>query len=249
MKYIVLFLLVFMAGFVDSVAGGGGLISLPAYMLAGFPVHQAIATNKMSSCMGTTVSTYKYAKSGYVPVKQIGFYIVCAFVGSTLGAKLALLLNERYFKILMIFILPVVLIYVLKSKTLFKEKEPHSFKKTVCIGMVIALFVGAYDGFYGPGTGTFLILLFTGLAHIDVKSANGAAKVINLTTNIASLIVYLLSGNVVIITGMLAGCFNVLGNYIGAHFFIKKDVKFVRYIIMVVLTIFIIKVLTELVSQ
>lgn len=247
LKYILLFVLVFMAGFVDSVAGGGGLISLPAYMLAGFPVHQSIATNKLSSCMGTTVSTYKYTKSGLVPLKQVGFYIVCAFVGSTIGAKIALLVNEDYFKIFMIIILPIVLVYVLKSKSLFREKEAFSFKKTILLGMAIALVIGAYDGFFGPGTGTFLILLFTSVAHIDVKSANGAAKVINLTTNIAALIVYLISGNVVTTVGLIAGCFNILGNYIGAHFFIKKDVKFVRYIIIVVLSIFIIKIITELV--
>ena len=111
--------------------------------------------------------------------------------------------------------------------------------------MAVALIVGAYDGFYGPGTGTFLILLLTGLAHLCLAEANGIAKVINLSTNIAALTVYLFNGKVIFPLGLTAGCFSIAGNYIGTRFFAKGGAKSVKPIILIVLAIFFIKVLTE----
>lgn len=238
--------LVGIAGFVDAVAGGGGLISLPAYLIAGFPVHNAIATNKLSSGMGTIVSTYKYAKRGYVPWKIAGFCIIAAFTGSALGANMALLINDRIFKIMMLFILPITAIYVGKSKALVSEKEPLSSSKTLAYSLAAAFIIGAYDGFYGPGTGTFLILLLTAVAHLSLSTANGVSKVINLTTNIASLAVYLYNGKVIACVGLVAGIFGIIGNYLGATYFDKGGAKVTKPIMIGVLTIFFIKVVYEL---
>ena len=247
--YLILCPLMFLAGFIDAIAGGGGLISLPAYMIVGLPVHNAIATNKLSSSMGTTVATTKYALRGMIPWKQVPFYVACAFIGSSIGANLALMINEYYFKILMLVIVPLTLVYVLKKKNFDVTKEPFSKRKTILLCMASAFVVGIYDGFYGPGTGTFLLLLLTAVARIDLRQANGITKCINLTTNIAALVVFVSNSVVIVKMGLSCGCFNILGNYIGATSFTKKDATFVKPVMVTVLAIFIIKLLYELFIQ
>ena len=238
--------LVFLGGFVDAVAGGGGLISLPAYMIAGLPVHNSIATNKLSSGMGTTVSTIRFAKGGNIPWKKALPCIVMAMIGSTCGARLALLVDAELFKRLMLIIIPVTAYYVLKNKSMDREPDPMDFKKMLIRASIVALVIGMYDGFYGPGTGTFLILLLSSFAKFRLGEANGVAKSINLTTNITSLAVYLMSGKVIIVLGLVAGLFGIAGNYIGVSFFNDKGAKAVRPIMIVVLTIFFIRILTEI---
>ena len=125
MLKIVLFIfpMLFLTGFVDSIAGGGGLISLPAYLLAGLPIHSAIATNKLSSAMGTTVSTVHFFRKGYMNLKTCIPGIIAALIGSWLGASLSLHLNEKFLKILVLFVLPFAAFHVLRSKNLEKYHD------------------------------------------------------------------------------------------------------------------------------
>ncbi len=246
-SYLLICPLTFVAGVVDAVAGGGGLISLPAFLIAGLPVHNAIATNKMSSSMGTTIATLRYGLSGFIPWKLAPFCAVCAMLGSNWGANLALLLSDRVFKIVMLVILPLTAWYVLRGQVLDTEKEPFSQRKTTLIAMVIALAVGVYDGFYGPGTGTFLLLGLTALGHMPLQQANGTTKVINLTSNITALAVFLLNGKVLLPLGIAAGLFNIAGNYLGARMFEKGGAKAVKPVMVTVLVIFFIRVLSDLV--
>lgn len=237
--------LVFLAGFVDAVAGGGGLISLPAYLISGLPAHYAIGTNKLSSAMGTAIATAKFAKNGYINWKTALICSACALVASNLGARLGLLLEDEIFKIILLIIVPLTAIYLLTHKVIETEREPFSTYKTLAISFVIALVIGVYDGFYGPGTGTFLILLLTSMAHMTLSQANGIAKVINLTTNLSALSVMLINDKVMIVLGLVAGVFSIAGNYIGAKFFDRGGAKFVKPLIIVVLVIFFVKVLLE----
>lgn len=239
--------LTFLGGFVDAVAGGGGLISLPAYMIAGLPVHNAIATNKLSSGMGTTVATYRLARLGYIPWRKAALCIVMAIIGSSTGAKLALMVDADLFKKLMLVIIPATAIYVMRNKNMDEPKEPLGNTQTVLRASVVAMLIGVYDGFYGPGTGTFLILLLSGFAHISLKESNGIAKSINLTTNLSSLAVYLMNGKVIILLGLAGGLFGIAGNYIGVTFFKNKGAKAVRPLMIIVLVIFFIRILTEII--
>ena len=239
--------LTFLGGFVDAVAGGGGLISLPAYMIAGLPVHNAIATNKLSSGMGTTIATYRLARLGYIPWRKAALCIVMAVIGSSTGAKLALMVDADLFKKLMLVIIPLTAIYVMRNKNMDEPKEPLGDRQTVIRASIVALLIGVYDGFYGPGTGTFLILLLSGFAHISLKESNGIAKSINLTTNLSSLAVYLMNRKVIILLGLAGGLFGIVGNYIGVTFFKNKGAKAVRPLMIVVLVIFFIKILTEII--
>ncbi|MDO4491152.1 MAG: TSUP family transporter [Lachnospiraceae bacterium] len=246
LMYLIVCPMVGLAGFIDSIAGGGGLVTLPVYMMTGLPVHNCLATNKMSSSMGTCISTAKYASRGFVPWRIAPFCVPCAFAGSVLGANIALVISDGPFKILMLIILPLTGAYVLFKKDLSPSGEELPFRKSLVLSMVIAFLIGIYDGFYGPGTGTFLILLLTGIARMKLERANGLTKVINLSTNISALAVFLINHQVVLPLGIAAGCCNIIGNYIGATHFEKGGSKIARPVILIVLGLFIIKLVWEL---
>ncbi len=238
--------LLFAAGFVDAVGGGGGLVSLPAYILCGLPSHAAIATNKMSSTMGTTIATLKYARRGYMDWKFCIPSVVLAICGSFLGSNLALLASDQLLIIVMLVALPIVGGYVLFKKDISPKAPAFPFGKTVALCMLIAFTIGIYDGFYGPGTGTFLMLLLMGVARLDVFKTAGVTKSINLTTNVTSLAVFLVNGEVLIGLGLLAGLFNIAGNYLGATYFSNKGVGIVRPIVLVVIAIFFVRLVLQL---
>ena len=248
-RYLIVCPLVFLGGFVDAVAGGGGLISLPAYLIAGLPAHTAIGTNKLSSAMGTTLTTYKFWKQGFIRLKLAALCAVLALAGSTCGANLALLVSDRVFKIILLFVLPLTAFYVFRSKRLDTAGcEPRSPGAAMAIAGVCAFVIGVYDGFYGPGTGTFLLLLLTGLARMDLNSAAGITKVINLSTNVAALVTYLVNGKVVLALGLTAGLFGIAGNWLGARSFTKNGAKIVKPLIGAVLAIFFVRILREMLS-
>ena len=175
--------LVFLAGLVDSIAGGGGLISLPAYLLAGVPMHNAIATNKLSSATGTAISTARLCKNKFVDWGVALPCISMALVGSFAGAHIALLASDKILKWMLIPVLPIVAFYVMKKKNLDDNSNVEiSRKKQWILCAVCSLAVGCYDGFYGPGTGTFLLILYTGVAKLPVAKASGTMKLANLST-------------------------------------------------------------------
>ena len=237
--------MLFLAGFVDAIGGGGGLISLPAYLFAGLPVHQAIATNKLSSSCGTSLSVIRFLRNGLINLKLALPAVAAAFAGSSLGARLSLTVSEDVMKYTLIIVLPVAAFVVL-NRSLFGDGggEAKADRRTVIICILSALVIGAYDGFYGPGTGTFLIIAFTVLARMSVTAANAQAKVINLTSNITSLVVFLLNGQVVLLLGLAGAACNMAGNWLGSGLAITKGTKIVRPVILVVLVMLMIKLLT-----
>lgn len=244
-QYLLVCPLVFLAGLIDSIAGGGGLISLPAYLVAGIPPHFAIGTNKMSSTMGTVISTVRYAKNGYIKRKLSLAAAVFAVGGSVLGAHLSMLASEQVLKKMMLAALPVVAFYVLKNKNMGESRENGSISgnRQFLIAIGAAFLIGCYDGFYGPGTGTFLLLVLTGLAKMDVRSASGTTKVINLSSNVAALATFLLNGKVMLPLGIAAGCFCIAGHYIGSGLVVKNGLKIVRPVVLVVLLCLFVKIL------
>ncbi len=242
--------LIFVGGVIDAIGGGGGLITLPAFMISGFPVHFAIGTNKVSSAMGTSIAVVKFMRDGYMPLKLSLLGIIFALLGSSLGARTALLISDYAFRILMLVILPVTAWYVFRSQDLLKEEHNHQDKitsRTFVVCVLVAFCLGFYDGFYGPGAGTFMLLLMAGAARLSVQKANGVAKAINFATNIAAIAVYFVNGKVILPVGIAAGLFSIAGNYIGARFFEKGGAKAVRPVIMIVLSLFFIRVVYDLI--
>lgn len=234
----------FLAGLIDAIGGGGGLISLPAYLIAGLPPHAAVATNKLSSTCGTTLATFRFIKNGLVNIKLAIPSIIAAIAGSSIGANLSLLINEEIMLYIMVAILPICAFLVLNKKLFHDggENKVTLNKKTYIAAAIAALIIGMYDGFYGPGTGTFLIIAFTIFARISIKTANAQAKVINLTSNITSLVIFLLNGEVIFSIGLVAATCNMLGGYIGAGLVMKNGAKIVKPSIILVLILLALKV-------
>ena len=236
--------LLFLAGLVDSIGGGGGLISLPAYLFAGLPVHMAIATNKLSSACGTSLATARFIRKGLVNLRLAVPSVIMAIAGSSLGAKLSLLVDETVMKYILLGVLPVAAFFVL-NRHLFRDggQQAVADRKTMTVCCIAAFVIGMYDGFYGPGTGTFLIIAFTVFTRMSVGAANAQAKVINLTSNITSLAVFLLNGQVLIPLGLAAAVCNMAGNWVGSGLAISKGVKIVRPVILLVLVLLLVKIL------
>ena len=245
LQFLIVCPLVFLAGLVDAMAGGGGLISLPAYFFAGLPPHAAIATNKLSSTLGTLVATVRYALFGYMVKRFVVAGVACGLV----GANLALLADATVLTVVMLVALPPVAFLVFRSKNLDRFAErPLPPRQALAATALIALAVGVYDGFYGPGTGTILMLLLAAVAHQDVRTGAGTTKAINLATNVAALAVFLVNGAVLIPLGLAAAAFNIAGNWLGSTFFDKKGALILRPIMLVVIVLFAIRLVTDLLA-
>jgi uncharacterized membrane protein YfcA len=235
--YLLLAFFAFLAGLVDSVSGGGGLIQLPALLVA-FP-NSAIAplfgTNKFASVFGTAVATVRYCRVQPLPVFTVGLAAVTAFVFSFFGARSVSLLDPALLRPLVVGALIVVLIYTLFKPSLGDIHAPKLSKGrqnivAVCIGAVL----GFYDGFFGPGTGSFILFAFVALLGFDFIRASASAKVLNVATNIAALAFFIPSGNVNYRLGIVMAIANVVGSIVGVQLALTKGARFVRLVFIVV---------------
>lgn len=237
--YLMIFFAIFLAGLIDSVVGGGGLISLPAYLVAGLPPHLATGTNKCSSTFGTLLSTWRFMKNKKMHYKVAFLSALWALGGSYVGAKINMAIDEKYLGYILIALLPLITLFLLLKKDFGKEDrtEALSPQKTYLFSICIGFVIGMYDGFFGPGTGTFLILCYTGLMGFDLITASGNAKVVNLSSNIAAFITFAFSSQILWSLGIPAAFFGVLGNYIGSGLAIKKGAKVIRPMFFVALAL------------
>lgn len=246
--------LVFLAGFVDSVAGGGGIISIPAYLLAGLPAQLAAGTNKISSGCGAVFSSVKYIRSGKFRLRPVLFAVIGALAGSAAGAAVAARLPEAVFRTILLIALPAVAVFlVLKrdfgaEKPAAGEKEPLPQGKTDLISLMIGLALGCYDGLVGPGTGTFMIMAFTAFLSMDLVTAAGCSRITNLTANAAAAVIWILNGSVVWRLVLPAAICSIAGNYCGARFAIRGGSKRVRGMMFIVLALLFAKMLYDLLN-
>lgn len=228
--FLILLPLTFFAAFVDAIAGGGGLISLPAYLFAGMPIHLAYGTNKLAAASGTLCASYTFFRSGKMRIRPALLAVAAALIGSWMGAKLVLLLSPKYLQISLMVILPVVACFLLTRK---KQQEPMTEaiiapEKELRYSAIIGLAVGCYDGFFGPGTGTFLALLFTSILGYSMVTATANAKLINLASNVGALITYLFAGKVLFSVGIPCIISSVLGGYCGTKLALHKGSRCIR---------------------
>jgi len=237
---------VFCASFVDAIGGGGGIISVPSYLLAGIPVHFALGTNKLSSCIGTVASTVRYIRNGCVDWLLGIPSIALALFGAHIGTRLQLAADEKYLKLLLLIVLPVIAVILLKKKALPEQRDPMNEWRRRGIVWGSAFVIGAYDGFYGPGTGTFSILLFVHIFGLDDVAASGTAKVPNLCSNIAALTSLWLAGDVLWMLGLPAGLCSMAGAALGTRLTIRKGSKMIRGMMLFVLILLLVKMITDM---
>ncbi len=239
--------LVFIAGFIDSIAGGGGIISLPAYIFAGVPIQIAHGTNKFANCIGTSIAARKFFKTGNVKLKPALFSAAGALIGSAIGAQMVVLLDEKILQYCLMIILPIVAVFLIFNKGFGSDDRVIDLPDTRLniLSFVIGLAVGAYDGFFGPGTGTFLVIAFSTICGFNIIVSSGNAKIVNLASNFAALIVYLINGKIFFALGVPAAICSILGNYLGSHLAIKKGAKFIKVIILFAVALLFGKILID----
>ena len=240
---------VFLASFMDAIAGGGGIISVPTYLLAGVPMHMALGTNKVSSGIGTAVSTARFIKNGYIDWKLGIPSVALALVGSFVGTSIQLMIDEVYLQYLLLIVLPVVAFVVLRQRQFPEERGEIDRRKQCAIVWLASFVVGAYDGFYGPGTGTFLLLIYCNLAKMDVRTAGGNVKLVNLSSNIGAFVTSLRSGQVFLVLGLIGAVTSIAGHYVGSGLAIKNGSKIVRPTVVIVLILLAVKVAYELITK
>lgn len=240
---------VFLASFMDAIAGGGGIISVPTYLLAGVPMHMALGTNKVSSGIGTAVSTARFIKNGYIDWKLGVPSVALALVGSFVGTSIQLMIDEVYLKYLLLIVLPVVAFVALRQRQFPEERGEIDRRKQCAIVWLASFVVGAYDGFYGPGTGTFLLLIYCNLAKMDVRTAGGNVKLVNLSSNIGAFVTSLRSGQVFLVLGLIGAVTSIAGHYVGSGLAIKNGSKIVRPTVVIVLILLAVKVVYELITK
>ena len=236
--------LIFLAGFVDSIAGGGGLISLTAYVAFGINPHVALGTNKFSSCSGTTVAAIRYIRAKQFELKSCVVAVIASLIGSTIGSHVALLVSDRYLRYLLVILVPIIAVVTIFKKD-FEVKEDRKenglFIYILCF--VVSLAIGFYDGFFGPGTGMFLTFFFSAVVGLDIVKACGNTKIVNLASNIAAVTTFVMSGNILYHIAIPCAVCQIAGSYIGSGMAIKGGVKVVRPVMLVVMALLLLKII------
>jgi len=240
---------VFLGGLIDSMAGGGGLISLPAYLAAGLPPHFALGNNKFSSSVGTLFATLMYRKSRMIDMKPALMSAFFALGGSFLGTRAVLLLNPDFLRYILVILVPIIAVYTLINKKFGEENRSNevSLQKKLLLSSAAGFGIGFYDGFFGPGTGSFLILFNALALKYDLATANGNTKVVNLASNIAAVVTFIIGGKVIFLIGIPAAAAGILGNVLGAKLAITKGAKIIRPVFILVLLLLMIKILWDII--
>ena len=237
LNLILLGVAMFASGFIDAIAGGGGLIQTPA-MLLSFPDRnpvEVVATSKTAAFFGTTTAAIQYRKFIKTDPKLLNAMVIPAFIGSGIGAHLASRISAGSYKSSIFFVMIAIFFYTLVKPELGKEHvEKHSPQKLMVIGSVAAFIIGFYDGLIGPGTGTILMIALVALMGFAFVGASAIAKVVNATTNLASIIVVGLTIGVMWKLGLVLAVANLAGGYMGSHMAIKKGSSFIRIFYLIV---------------
>lgn len=231
------------AGFVDSIAGGGGLLTTPTYLFLGLPPQFILGTNKCVSTFGTTMAVSRFIKNKSFDYPLVVYSSVFAILGSGLGAYLSKFLNNERMVYLLLIVTPIILVL-----NQIKAKPENAAVKNIMLkSSLIGFFIGGYDGFFGPGTGTFLMFAFTLFLNMNLLKASANARIINFASNISAFFLFLYKGFIVwkLVPVAISGA--LIGNYFGSGYVIKGNVKLVKVVFNLVLLGLLVKSIYDLV--
>jgi len=240
-QYFAVFLLIGFAGFIDSIAGGGGLISVPTYLALGMPVELILGTNKCVSSSGTTFAVFRYIRSGSILWKTVIFAITAALVGSAFGASLSSYLSRSIIFGLLLGVIPVL--FYLQARHMGEKVQSADLTRTqVAFRSTLAgFFIGGYDGIFGPGTGTFLLLAFMLFLHMTTREASANARIVNYASNISALAYFLYYGLIFWPIAFVAIAGAICGNWLGSGLVINNADKVVIPVFRFVLALLMLK--------
>ena len=238
----------FAAGLIDSISGGGGLITVPAFMAMGMPVHCIAGTNQCAAAIGNFASMYKYFRSGKMHIRSGLITGVTAIAGGILGAKLNMLLPEKYLQIIMLVLMPFMALTLIVKKDMGTEDKSDTLTVDMVFlrAAIMGLAIGAYQGFYGPGAGTLYMLGFAVLMRLDLVKASGTAKLATAFGAISCTVTYALSGYILWKVVLVAAVFDILGNWLGAGLAIKNGAKTIKPVLIAIMVLLFVKIAIDL---
>jgi len=241
---VVLAAMAFIAGFIDSVVGGGGLVQIPALLinLPNSPLPTIFGTNKIAALSGTSVAAWQYSRKVKYHYPLLIIISLFAFAASRFGAKMLYYIDAATLKPVILIILILIAIFTFTRKSLgVRQTQVVSFTKKIIYGSLMAVAVGIYDGFFGPGTGSFFVLGFVSLLGFDFLTASAYTKVVNCVTNISALVVFLMQGNYILELAILMAVCNVGGSLWGSRLALKKGNEFIRVFFLMMVSVMILK--------
>lgn len=244
LEIIVLCGFAFLTGFVDSIAGGGGLIQLPAMLLflGHLPLPTVLGTNKLAAIVGTGTAAVQYSRRVQINWKLIVPMALAAFSFSMIGARVVSGMRPETMRPLIILLLLGIATYIFFKKDFGEHEQPSlSTRRQIVYGLAAGMAIGFYDGFFGPGTGTFLIFAFISVFGLSFLLASASAKLINVATNLAAIIYFVATGHILLYLAIPMGVFNILGAIAGSRMAILKGNRFVRVLFLVVVSLMIAK--------
>lgn len=239
----------FIGAMVDAIVGGGGLVTTPALLALGLPTHLALGTNKFASTMGAMSSTYHYFKSGNMNGRLLKYVLPFSLIGSAFGVLTVLGIDPEFLKKVIIGLVLLIGTYTIARKDLGMENKFLGLtKKNIFLGMCLALTLGFYDGFFGPGTGSFLIFGLISIYGFDFVKASANTRVLNLTSNITALILFLLNGKVYFLIAVPMGICMMIGAKVGSQMAIEKGSKFIKPVFVVMSLLLVIKMTLDIMA-
>lgn len=240
-QYIAVFFLIGFSGFIDSIAGGGGLVSIPTYLAVGLPAEFILGTNKCVSSSGATLAVFRYIINKTILWKTIIFAIVAALIGSAIGASLSRYLSKELMFALLLIVIPFIFyLQYRQGKKQTKTDEPIPANAALR-ATLIGLLLGGYDGLFGPGTGTFILLAFMAFLNFSAQQASANARIINYSSNISALIYFLVQGRIFWPIAFVAIAGSICGNWIGSGMVLKNADRIVMPVFRFVLTLLLLK--------
>jgi len=241
---LILFMTGLAAGFVDSIAGGGGLLTMPVLLWTGMPPAVALGTNKLQGAIGTLTSSFHYYRKGHIPLKSAFLSVITAFIGSAIGTFTIRQFDTVVLSALLPLLLMLFAVYFLFSPRI-TDVDSHQRLSKYSFALTAGLGVGFYDGFFGPGAGAFYVVAYVTLLGYGIVKATAHTKLLNFSSNISALLFFQLAGLVVWQTGLIMGLGQIIGSYIGSHLTIKHGVQLVKPMLIAVSAIMSVKLLID----
>ncbi len=231
--FLTLFVVATVAGCIDAIAGGGGLLTIPALLWVGLPPLQALATNKLQASFGSFTATWNYTRQGLIKPSEHRLAITLTFIGAVSGAWMVQQIDSSFLaKLIPILMISFALYFMFSPK--LDDQERHQRISKNLFAAIAGFGIGFYDGFFGPGTGTFFVIAFVTLLGYSLPRATGGTKLLNFTSNIASLILFAFSGHVLWLLGLGMGFGQIIGNYLGSKLAIKHGSSLIRPLLVIV---------------
>lgn len=222
----------FIAGYIDSIAGGGGMIQAPMLLLSGIPAVSVLACNKVASVLGVLMATIKYALNKKISFKVVSIAIIPCLIASYIGSMLVMYFSDEVIKWGLLIAIPIAMIFLFTKRKKISEEYQTLTKKNIILATAP---IGFYDGLIGPGTGTYMAISMKRFLNLDYLVATASTKPLNFATNVGSVIAFFMAGKILWIVALPMGFANILGSYVGSHYAIKGGESFIKKVLIFVL--------------